>query len=339
VAFTAHVMADEARPFVRFAGDGEGWAFQRSGTLQVPSMLQLIAGSDGHYTDLMVDIRSSFFADYHEALWEVTASIGNEVLGRNLFWKWYGHHQVIIPLAQFFREVTSVTIAARSIGSDAQPNRIPTFILETLLCSKQNIWETLEDRSIWVFSTARSGSTWIAHDILGWRHRARTVDESGVGRMFAPLSWEAERFFALERRAQPYESGLAYETGELTRLTPGIPPFERSFRDLERELQLLNHINFDLFHRLLRDCALEHVLHEWGVRHYSQLVFKMPNDSHAADFIMRAFPRSRMVFLMRDGRDVMRSRFSPFASLDLAATKDIELRRYAIAFYAHFWNF
>jgi hypothetical protein len=339
VAFTDEVMTDDARPFVGFAGDGEGWAFQRAGTLQVPSMLNLIARSEGHYTDLMVDIRSGFFANYHEALWEVTVSVDNEVVGRNQFWKWYGHHPVIIPLAKFFRETTYVTIAARPAGGEVQPNRVPIFVVEPIICSKKNVWDTLEDRSIWVFSTARSGSTWIAHDILGWRHRARTVDESGVGRMFAPLSWDAERFFAVERRAQPYESGLAYETGELKRVVPGVPPFERSFRDLGRELQILNHMNFDLFHRLLRDAALEHVLNEWGVRHYTQLVFKMPNDSHAADFIMRAFPRSRMIFLMRDGRDVMRSRFTPFASLDLAATKDLELRRYAIAFYAHFWNF
>lgn len=46
-----------------------------------------------------------------------------------------------------------------------------------------------------------------------------------------------------------------------------------------------------------------------------------------------------MIFLMRDGRDVMKSRFSPFASRSLAETKDRELRLYAIAFYAHFWNF
>jgi hypothetical protein len=125
----------------------------------------------------------------------------------------------------------------------------------------------------------------------------------------------------------------------MPRSQPGMPPFERIFRTLDRETHILNRMNFDLFHRLLRDCVLEHVLNEWGVRHYNRLVFKMPNDSHAADFIMRAFPRSRMVFLMRDGRDVLRSRFTPFASATLAETSNSELRRYAISFYSHFWNF
>jgi hypothetical protein len=339
IQFTSRIMADEARPFVRFSSDADGWSFRRTGTLQVPSMLNLIAGSEGAYSDLMVDIRSNFFADHHDAVWEVALLVNGEVVGRNLFWKWYGQHQVIIPLARFFSDLTVIEIAARSVSAEPGPDLSPTFVLEPLFCSKEHIWRVLEERSIWIFSTARSGSTWIAHDIIGWRDRARTVDESGIGRMFAPLAWDAERFFAIDRRIQAYESGLPYETSELTRLVPGVPPFERSFRDLGRELQILNHMNFDLFHRLLRDCALEHVLNEWGVRHYQKLAFKMPNDSHGADFIMRAFPRSRMVFLMRDGRDVMRSRFSPFASRDLAETTDPELRRYAIAFYAHFWNF
>ena len=85
--------------------------------------------------------------------------------------------------------------------------------------------------------------------------------------------------------------------------------------------------------------ALEHVLNEWGMFGYERLVFKMPNDLHGADFIMRSFPESHMVFLMRDGRDVMRSRFSPYASPTLAETNDARLRSYAIAYYSHFWNF
>src|SRR6185503_705654 len=46
-----------------------------------------------------------------------------------------------------------------------------------------------------------------------------------------------------------------------------------------------------------------------------------------------------MILLMRDGRDVMKSRFSPFASAMLARSTDPELRVHAIAFWSHFWNF
>src|ERR1700722_10485724 len=97
--------------------------------------------------------------------------------------------------------------------------------------------------------------------------------------------------------------------------------------------------NWPMYLETLKDTAFRHVIIEWGMLGYQNVVFKMPNDSHAADVIMQAFPESFMIFLMRDGRDVMKSRFSPFASPDLAATDDPELRLYAIAFWSHFWNF
>src|SRR6185437_16196581 len=155
--------------------------------------------------------------------------------------------QIILPLARLFKPETIITIQARPVGDSAGPLPGPEFEVEVLVCNSQHLRATQEERSIWVFSTARSGSTWVAHDIIGWRHRARVVDESGIGRMFAPLDWAAERFFAVEQRKEPYESGLAFETGQLRRTLPGVPPFERSFRDLGRELQVLNHMNFDLY--------------------------------------------------------------------------------------------
>jgi len=119
----------------------------------------------------------------------------------------------------------------------------------------------------------------------------------------------------------------------------GIAPFERSFIFLRQENKIWNQHNWDVYINLLRTTMFQHVLNEWGVIGYEKLVFKMPNDSHAADIVMQAFPESFMIFLMRDGRDVMKSRFSPFASRKLAETEDMELRRHAIAFYSHFWNF
>jgi hypothetical protein len=94
-----------------------------------------------------------------------------------------------------------------------------------------------------------------------------------------------------------------------------------------------------MFLDIVRETTIRHVINEWGLIGYRKVVFKMPNDSHAADIIMEAFPQSIMILLIRDGRDVMRSRFSPFASRILAETTDPALRLNAIAFYSHFWNF
>jgi hypothetical protein len=274
----------------------------------------------------------------------LTVSIGAEQLLTVQYWKQYSSHQCIIPLGSFHQENTEVEVVAVPVDDAGKevspaPEDGPVFILNLAFVDKREIWKSLERRSIWLFSTARSGSTWVGTDVLCWHHRARPVDESGVGRMFAPISWDAERFFELANRSAPYESGFDYEVGAKRRTGVGAAPFERVFRNMDQDLKFLNRTNFNLFHRMLRDCALEHILNEWGVKHDRRLVFKMPNDSHAADFIMRAFPESFMVFLMRDGRDVLRSRFSEFASGVLAKSESESLRRYAVAFYSHFWNF
>jgi hypothetical protein len=105
------------------------------------------------------------------------------------------------------------------------------------------------------------------------------------------------------------------------------------------ENQILSRRNFDLYHRLLREAALAHVMNEWGCLDFTRIVFKCPNEAHAADYIMRAFPESAMIFLIRDGRDVLRSRFSAFGSEELAETAHKGLRLHAIAYYSHWWNF
>ena len=37
------------------------------------------------------------------------------------------------------------------------------------------------------------------------------MDEPGLGRMFAPFDWVAERFYDLPRKAAHFQSGLDYE--------------------------------------------------------------------------------------------------------------------------------
>ena len=193
---------------------------------------------------------------------------------------------------------------------------------------------------IWLFSTARSGSTWLSHDLLCWDDNTRPMDEPGIGKMFAPLDWAAERFDRLPEKNFHFESGLAYETGRRLRASGSdLPPFERVFIYAKQENQIWNPQNWRMFLDIVRETTVRHVINEWGVIGYRKTVFKMPNDSHGADIIMEAFPQSFMIVLIRDGRDVMRSRFSPFASRTLAETTDAALRLNAVAFYSHFWNF
>lgn len=328
-------------PQAEFVGDVEGASFRQEATLKVPKLLYLLeqSGGEGAFTHFVVDVWSKFFAENHDWQYEVTVKLDGEVIDKRLFHKWYGRHQFLIPIPSFRRDEQELSLTAAPTRRGAMPKAECIFDVALLMTSKNQLWREFEERAIWVFSTARSGSSWLAMDVLCFNEQARPVDESGVGRMFAPLQWDAERFFDIASRPFHIESGFDYELGRAQRKRDILPLFERVFTALDRENAILSRHNFDKYHQLLKDVVLEHVLNEWGMLDFQRFVFKMPNDSHGADFIMRAFPRSHMVFLMRDGRDVMRSRFSPFSSQILAEEADLELRRYAIAFYSHFWNF
>ncbi len=333
--------ANYVAPQVTISGDAKAARFRKSATLTVPKLLYLLEhpGGAGAFTHLAVDVWSTFFAKHHDWKYEVTVALDGQQLDKRLFHKWYGRHQFLIPLTSFRRDRHQITLTAMPTEVGASTDEEVRFDTALLLISKPRLWSEFEKRAIWVFSTARSGSTWLASDVICSFSGARLLDEPGIGRMFAPLQWDAERFFDDSSRNFHIEGGWDYEIGEQKRSQPALPMFERAFVNLNQENQVLSHHNYDLYHRMLRDLAFEHVLNEWGMLSYSLLIFKMPNDSHAADFIMRACPQSNMVFLVRDGRDVMRSRFSMFASPVLATTSSRELRRYAISFYSHFWNF
>ena len=322
------------------AGDAGGALFRSQATLDVPRLTYLFEQplSEGAYTHFLVDVWSPFFSAHHDWQFEVSASLDGVPVERHLFHTWYGRHQFFFPIGAFRKDSQRIVLRARPLRAGTGAAQDVVFEMSTWLTSKPRIWSALERQAVWVFSTARSGSTWLTNDVICSRW-ARPVDESGVGRMFAPLQMDAERFYDPAARSAYIQSGSDFEFQKIQRASSDLPVFERAFSRMTLENQILSELNFEFYHRMLRDVALEHVINEWGLIGYSRLAFKMPNDSTGADFVMRAFPKSHMVFLMRDGRDVMRSRFSPFASQQLADTSDLQLRRHAIAHYSHFWNF
>ena len=329
-------------PRISMLGDGEGAVFQHQAVLTIPKLLYLYEAPGGidAVSHLAVHIAAPFFAEHGDWVFEISVNLDDQFLDKRLFHSWYRGHQFLIPINLCRKETQTLLITAKLTKSGSPTGDIPNFTVSTFLMSKPLQWELFEKESIWLFSTARSGSTWLMTDILCGKGKGRSVDESGVGRMFAPLQMGAERFYNPADRPFYIESGFGYETGKIPRPSgDAVAVFQRAFSNMAHENAILSHHNFDLYHRMLRDVALEHVMNEWGMLGYSKIVFKMPDDSQGADFISRAFPNSYIIFLMRDGRDVMRSRFSPFASKILAITKDVALRRHAIAYYSHLWNF
>lgn len=327
-------------------------AFRLWARLAVPCLLdalQLLHSSGRGYTDLMVNVRTNAFSD--SSWFDVDVILDGRTVGSKAFHSYYTQNQVFIPLNEFTRGELCVELVAHA-KPDTGGSAEPIFEVELFLACRPAIMETLANNAIWVFSSARSGSTWLAADLLshlGEPDSQRIIDESGIGRMYGCLQMAAERFYdvASDWRAHYVESGFDYENHvprplhfDKKKFPEPIPVFERAFpTDMGMENQILRWHNYEFYHNTLRQTALEHVLNEWGCRDYKGVIFKCPNEGQAADFIMRAFPESYMVFLLRDGRDIIRSRFSRFCSPYLAETKDPNARRYAVAYYSHLWNF
>ncbi|HBK07403.1 MAG TPA: hypothetical protein DDZ81_16380 [Acetobacteraceae bacterium] len=313
------------------------WGFKQSADLLVPTLLDLPARTRGDFSELAVDLLAPFFPEHPDYIFEVTLLLRGEVIDSKVFRNFTQRHQFIVPTQILFDDTNVLTLTARLVSGGLET---PRFFVRVFYVQKDRLVRMLESNSIWIFSTARSGSTWLANDILCWNGQVRPMDEPGVGKMFAPISWIAERFYDLANKAGYFESGINFETGASVRDDVSvIAPFEREFIYERQENQIWSPQNRKMYLSLLKETVFRHVVNEWGFIHYKKVAFKMPNDSHAADVVMQAFPGSFMIFLMRDGRDVMKSRFSPFASMKLAKTTDPQLRLYAIAFYSHFWNF
>lgn len=146
-----------------------------------------------------------------------------------------------------------------------------------------------ETRMAWIMGSSRSGSTWLLRMLRELR-AVVGVDDPHLGHHLgvwrpAPIAW-----------------ATATERPELTTLT-----------ELKREKDdyLFSDRYRDVWMPALRDL----VRARFGAQLADQrdpdasgpvMVIKEPG-SHAADLIFDAFPRSRLIFLLRDGRDVVDS--------------------------------
>ncbi len=312
-----------------------GVGFTGSASILAPSLVNLPAITVGVFDGLAVSLFAPRFETNRELEIGFEVILRGESIGRRVFRRANRVHQVLVPSELMFEVRNRLEIKLDDIDQAGTTE----LFLRIFYYSKRRLFNMMARDRVWVFSTARSGSSWLANDILCSFSRGRPIDESGLGRMFSPFDYVAERFYDLASRDRYIPSGLPYELREQKRPSSSMPVFERAFMYHKEGNKIWSQQQAHLYTSVLRDAALQHALHEWGVIWYQYLVFKMPNDSSAADILMRAFPEAFMIFLVRDGRDVMKSRFSPFASQLLARTNDRALRRYAISFYSHLWNF
>ena len=149
----------------------------------------------------------------------------------------------------------------------------------------------LEPRIVWIFGSPRSGSTWLLR-LLGDLDSVVPINEPLIGWYLGPIMSDLPGLDA---------EALSSENFTLRRL-------QRSKRSqfFSDEFAL---IWMAWLGRLIRERLYAEVRAYPAEAPLAKtlVVVKEPNGSQSADMIMEALPRSRLLFLLRDGRDVVDS--------------------------------
>jgi hypothetical protein len=141
--------------------------------------------------------------------------------------------------------------------------------------------KSVESRLVWIFGSPRSGSTWLLN-LLAAGGDAVKIDEPGIG------------------------SHLGVPISEMMSLDPAVP--ER-FRLNDFREGAADYFFSRGFEHVWRPAVRRLLLARLGAQlgRASLAVIKEPHGSLGADLLMSILPRSRMIFLLRDGRDVVDS--------------------------------
>jgi hypothetical protein len=151
--------------------------------------------------------------------------------------------------------------------------------------------EEFESRLVWLLGSPRSGSTWLMRQLAG--HPAVVpVNEPLIGEHLAP-------FYSDQPGIQAEDLKLADFTPSRFLSDAGQYFFASEFKDVWTPL----------LGQLMRARFYAHAIARPAAVPLSEtfLVLKEPHGSQAADLIMEALPQSRLLFLLRDGRDVVDS--------------------------------
>jgi hypothetical protein len=168
--------------------------------------------------------------------------------------------------------------------------------------------EAIEKRLVWIIGSPRTGSTWLLRLLChpwGVGRTATGIDPSRFrprGGNLVPVneSYLAHHLGPLRDPLPPPESAAAASL-LLNDTRRGDPAyfFSDEYRGSWREP--LRRLALERFAAQARRAEVEHDIVE------PLVLIKEPNGSHAADLLAGLLPDSRMIFLLRDGRDVVDS--------------------------------
>ena len=155
---------------------------------------------------------------------------------------------------------------------------------------------TFESRTVWMLGSPRSGSTWLL-SLLAQHPLVVPMNEPTLGYHLSPFLMNEPGYRA---------SDLEFKNFALRKVVEHDPAkfFAAAYED----------VWVPGLRRLIGDrlqAYVERFPHSAPVDE-AILVVKEPNGSQAADVIMRAQPDSSLLFLLRDGRDVVDSELASF---------------------------
>jgi hypothetical protein len=155
----------------------------------------------------------------------------------------------------------------------------------------QRIPRDFERRLVWIFGSPRSGSTWLLQ-LLGDHDAVVPINEPLIGWYIGPFMCDLPAMSARDLDLGNFTMRRVHESKR-----PSF--FAEEFADVWAPA----------LGRMMRERFYAHaVRYPAGVsQRRTHVVIKEPNGSQSADVLMRALPRSRLLFLLRDGRDVVDS--------------------------------
>lgn len=156
--------------------------------------------------------------------------------------------------------------------------------------------QSVESRLVWMFGSPRSGSTWLRR--MAEQHpQIEGVNEPLLGNHLSPFLSDEPGY-----RAEDLDVG----NFTFRRVLQGDP--DKFFAEKYADVWLPG------LRRLINDRFQAHLEREAGpeAAREALLLIKEPNGSQSADVIMRAQPTGRLLFLLRDGRDVVDSEVASF---------------------------
>lgn len=219
----------------------------------------------------------------------------------------------------FIQELSSIQFKERHLIADMfdDINKYEDIEIESLTDSEESL---LESKIVWLFGSPRSGTTWLGDRLL--KH-SQTI------------TWN--------------ESWLGIHLGCLIDINQAMGMIHDTIDSKLIRIYDIQKINPDYFFSyqykkiwkpILRKLILERI-HSRSLSLEKTIIIKDPVSSLGSDIIMECLPKSKIIFLIRDGRDVVESRLD-MHNVDswakLPPLHNQEERQALIDGYANMWN-